>query len=293
MIVPTLRRPDALRRCVQSIADADYPADRLEVVVVDDGKLGCGAMEEAVRPVRPRVEIRLVHTPCVGPAGARNAGAKQASGEVLAFTDDDSVVHAGWLRTLCAAMGGRPRKAAGGPTLNGLPDHRWSAASLSILDIVFAYYNADPRHATFLSANNLAVAREAFEEIGGFNESYRTAEDRDFCRRWLAAGNELIYAADARVYHEDALTMGGFIQQQFGYGRGAFRFLRAAAPEGQLRVVGKFYSSMPRLISALGVAGNGAKARRAALMGELALWQAANASGFAWEALRSAVRRLV
>ena len=59
-----------------------------------------------------------------------------------------------------------------------------------------------------------------------------------------------------------------------------------------MRVIGKFYSSIPRLVAALVVSSKGTKTQRAALFGELALWQAANASGFTWEALRWAARSL-
>jgi len=278
---------------LRAIAASDYPLDRFEVIVVDDGGCGGSALDEAVRPLRGRLEIRVKKTPGLGPAGARNAGSNDAAGEVLAFIDDDCLVDSGWIRALCAAMGPSSRTAAGGRTVNGFRDNRWAASSQHITDLVYAYYNANPAHATLLTANNLAVPKEAFRDIGGFDERYHTAEDRDFCRRWLASNREAIYKPEALVSHEDAVTtFAGFSRRYFNYGRGAFRFHCAAAGDGRLveNILG-FYASMPRFLSTIADDnGNGGGKRRAGLTADLALWQAANTVGFVWEAARTAVR---
>jgi len=291
IVIPTRQRLPSLVRCLGAIAASDYPIHRLQVIVVDDGG-GGSALDGVVRSLRGRLEIRVTHTPGLGPAAARNAGSKDAAGEVLAFTDDDCLVDSGWIRTLCAAMGSSTRTAVGGRTRNGLRDNHWSATSQRIIDLVYAYYNPNPAQATFLTTNNLAVPTEAFRDLGGFDERYRTAEDRDFCRRWLASEREMIYTPEALVYHEHPLTFAGFWQQHFNYGRGAFRFRWAAANGGRARNILSFYTSMPRFISAIadGTNHDSGSNRRAGLMADLALWQAANAAGFACEAARTAVR---
>jgi GT2 family glycosyltransferase len=282
VVIPTRHRPQLLRKCLESIAECDYPHDRLEVLVGDDGD----SVNGAVDVVKGRLEADVLSTPGLGPAAARNAASRHASGTVLAFTDDDCRVDPGWLRALCSRLENAPRRAAGGHTTNSLRGNRWSAASQRIIDVVYAYYNADPDHARFLTTNNLAVPTEAFRDVGGFDESFRTAEDRDFCRRWLARGLEIAYAPDALVHHMHPLTLQAFLRQHFDYGRGAFRFHREAehAHDGQLRAVLGFYGSMPRLLRELDDNGRGGLA-------DVALWQAANAAGFVWEAARSVARR--
>jgi len=269
---------------------SDYPAGRIEVIVVDDGGDGGSVLQDAVRQLRGRFEAGVIKTSGLGPAGARNVGANQAAGEVLAFTDDDCQVDSGWIRTLCGAIVCSEETAAGGHTFNGLHNNRWSAASQHIIDLVYAYYNADPARAGFLTTNNLAVHKHAFRDVGGFDERYRTAEDRDFCRRWLARGHAMIYVPQALVAHQHALTIAGFWRQHFGYGQGAFRFLRATSSKRQIQVIRDFYTSMPRLISALAENQDGGIKPGAGLITEMALWQAANIAGFAWEAARSAQR---
>jgi GT2 family glycosyltransferase len=291
IVVPTRQRLRSLRRCLDAIATSDYPIHRIEVIVVDDGGCGGSALCDMVRPLRGRLEIHVRKTPGLGPAGARNVGSQEAAGEVLAFTDDDCRVDSGWIRTLCAAIGPSAQTAAGGRTVNGLRDNRWSAASQRIIDIVYAYYNANPRHAAFLTTNNLVVPKEAFHDLGGFDERYSTAEDRDFCRRWLASEREMIYTPEALVYHEHALTFAGFWWQHFNYGRGALQFHRAAAGEGWLQIILGFYGSMPRFIATIADDNpHGGGGGLAGLTADLVLWQAANTVGFAWEAARTAVK---
>jgi len=280
-----------LADCLESIARSDYPLDLLEVVVVDDGDAGDPRPAAAVDAVRDRLDVSLRETNGRGPSAARNLGASGARGSVLLFTDDDCRVDAEWLRSLSLSTLNAPTTAAGGRIVNRLGDNRWSTASQRVIDMVYAYYNADPARATFLASNNLAVHADAFRELGGFDERFRTAEDRDFCRRWLAAGRQLVYVPTAIVEHAHRLTGQEFVLQQFAYGRGAFHFHRTAAREGDSQAgrARGFYADVPRLarrvVQQEGTAGDGKRIARLAL--EIGGWQLANAAGFAWEAIRA------
>jgi GT2 family glycosyltransferase len=274
--------------CLQSIARSDYPLDLLDVVVVDDGADGEATAAGAVEVVLDRLDVSLLESNGRGPSAARNLGATGARGSILLFTDDDCRVDAEWVRALSLSIRDTPKTAAGGRIANRLGGNRWSTASQRVLDIVYAYYNADPARATFVASNNLAVHADAFRELGGFDERFRWAEDRDFCRRWLAAGHELIYVPTAVVQHAHRLTGQAFVRQQFAYGRGAFHFHRAAARNGdsQAERTRGFYADVPRLARRVG-AGEGT----ARLALEIGGWQLANAAGFAWEAICARVGR--
>src|SRR5579884_2504543 len=105
VVVPTYRRPDLLDRCLAALVAQDLGPQAYEIVVADDA-----ASEETGRQVerwatndRPAlryVPVRHAH----GPAAARNAGWRAARGEVIAFTDDDTVPDPGWLREGVAAL---------------------------------------------------------------------------------------------------------------------------------------------------------------------------------------------
>ena len=287
VVVPTRDRPAMLANCLASIARSDYPPELLDVIVVDDGDPDDSRAAAVVHALGDQLDVSLRETNARGPSAARNLGAGEARGSVLLFTDDDCSVDALWLRTLALSIQDTPTIAAGGRIVNQFDDNRWSTASQRVIDMVYDYYNADPARATFLASNNLAVHADAFRELGGFNEEFRWAEDRDFCRRWLWAGHELIYVRAAIVAHAHRLTPQAFVRQQFAYGRGAFHFHRTAARNGDSqagRVRGFYADGVRRLVRREGF-GAGKQIAQAAL--EIGGWQLANAAGFAWEAIRT------
>jgi cellulose synthase/poly-beta-1,6-N-acetylglucosamine synthase-like glycosyltransferase len=264
VIVPTRGRPEQLAGCLGGLRELNYPEERLEVIVMDD------------------VEGD-------GPAAMRNRGAERAGGELLAFTDDDCRPERSWLRALAGRWSEDPSAAVGGRTANGLPGNVFASASQTIVELVYAHYNrgTGPR---FFASNNLAVPADGFREVGGFDESFRTSEDREFCDRWLRHGRRLAFADDAILGHAPRMGLSAFVQRHFRYGRGAFRYHRSRSSnvaESVRRELG-FYRSLPAGVRArLANAGPQAPALGALLVA----WQLANAAGFAWEALEDAAGR--
>lgn len=237
VIVPTYNRPDQLLNCLQSLTKSDYPHDRFEVIVVDDG--GELPLDDIVALARDRIDVTLITQQKAGPATARNTGAKRAKGEILAFTDDDCAPAPEWLTTLAKGFTTAPDYAICGRTINAL-DNRYSRISQLLIDYLFFYYNSDKNKARFFTSNNFALPANQFREIGGFKTSFAlpAGEDREFCDRWLFGGYKILYAPDAVVYHYHLLTIFSFIQQHYRYGQGAFRFRQASSRDGK----GKRYS---------------------------------------------------
>ena len=222
IVVPTYNRPRLLEGCLGALAALDYPPDRFEVVVVDDG--GVQPLDAIAARGRERLHLQLVRQPNAGPAAARNRGVEAARGTWLAFTDDDCRPAADWLRALAHRLTELPGSVVGGRTVNGLDDNLCSTMSQLIQDVVYRHYNARPDDARFFAANNLAMPRALFRRLGGFDMSFTTSEDRDFCDRCVAAGVRMHYAAECIVEHRHALSFLEFCNQHFHYGRGAFRF---------------------------------------------------------------------
>jgi glycosyltransferase involved in cell wall biosynthesis len=230
VIVPTYERPAQLSRCLQSFVGLDYPRERFEIVVVDDG--GADQLDEVIARFRPALSLQLLRHEHTGPAGARNLGSRQARGEFLAFTDDDCQPDAGWLRELAHHCLAKPDQIIGGRTVNALPQNPYSETSQAIIESVYSHFNADPGDARFFASNNFAVSAELFRQLKGFAESFVTSEDREFCARWRSAGRRLSYAPSAVVYHAHDLCLRTLWRQHFGYGRGARRFHRARSFQG-------------------------------------------------------------
>lgn len=221
IIVPTYRRPERLAECLESLAALDYPRDRFEVVVVDDGSEN--PAQAIVDGFRDRLTTTFVRQQNQGPAAARNKGAKVAKGPILVFTDDDCRPDPTWLKEIVSACAGCEGAAIGGAIVNGLPDNVFSAASQVLVTYLYAHYEVG--HASqFFCSNNLAFPARRFWEIGGFDEQFThpAGEDREICERWRNAGYRAVYAPRAIVRHFHAMNVFGFLRQHFRYGEGAF-----------------------------------------------------------------------
>lgn len=278
VVVPTFARPGRLAACLRALADLDPPEGGFEVVVADDG--GGVPLDGATAPVKERLALSVVALPHRGPAAARNAGAQRARGRFLAFTDDDCLPERGWLRALEARLAGDETRVVGGRTHNGLPENPYSAASQAILDFLYARLNPLPDDARFFASNNMALARQRFEALGGFDPGFPMAagEDRDLCDRQHRAGGRLVYAPEARVEHRHDLGLRSFLRQQFDYGRGTRRYHERRAARGGHAVrlePARFYADLLRHPFR---AFSGARAWRIAVLTLLA--QAANLAGF-------------
>jgi GT2 family glycosyltransferase len=281
IIIPTYARPGQLATCLQSLARLDYPRDRFEVIVVDDGSET--PPEAVVASFCGHLDVTLLKQAHAGPAAARNTGAAHARGRFLAFTDDDCAPALDWLQSLEARFARASDCAIGGRTLNALPDNPYSTASQLLIAYLYAYYNADSDRARFFASNNLAMPADRFHAIGGFDTTYtRTAaEDREFCDRWLHHGYRMTYAPEALVYHAHALKFHSFWRQHFNYGCGAFRFRQARAQRacGRIRLEPlSFYLNL--LLYPFSQAQGWRAPLLAALLG---VSQVANAVGFLWE----------
>jgi GT2 family glycosyltransferase len=228
IIVPTYNRPERLAGFLDQLTRLDFPRERFEVVLVDDGS------EPPLQGVADRFKDRLNIT-CLrqhhgGVAKGRQAGAEAARGRFLAFTDDDCLPAPDWLRRLEAVLTAVPASAAGGRTLNGLPRNACAAATQALISYLYAHMNSEPRRARFFASNNMAMPRELYLKIGGLDTTWpMCGEDRDLCDRWTARGYPMVYVPEAMVHHLHDLNFRRFWRQHFNYGRGAYRFHKTAA----------------------------------------------------------------
>jgi glycosyltransferase involved in cell wall biosynthesis len=138
IIIPTYRRPEQIGRCLESIARLDYPRDRFELLVVDDGSPK--PPHEVIESFRHKLNAMLLTPKHGGPAAARNAGAMRAKGTYLAFTDDDCAPATDWLKTLAGHADRYSNCLFGGHTINALPENPYSRASQMSTDYLYSYF---------------------------------------------------------------------------------------------------------------------------------------------------------
>lgn len=219
VIVPTLDRAGDLDECLVALAGLDYPRDRLELIVVDDGS----ADVAAIAGVAGRHGARLlVNGDNQGPSYSRNRAAGEAAGEILAFIDSDCVASAAWLRELVAYFAWDRVGAVGGRTggyYTESPLDRYEAVA-SPLDMGrHLRLEARGSDTFYVPTCNLLVRRSVYRALGGLREDLRMGEDVDFCWRLRAQSHYLVYAPEGIVRHKHRNTLIPMLRRRAGYGR--------------------------------------------------------------------------
>jgi GT2 family glycosyltransferase len=281
VLIPTFARVEQLKACLHSLSWLVTPPELVEVIVIDDESPI--PVEQALLGFPVPFRLRVLRQERAGPAAARNLGAHEATGRYLVFTDDDCLVSPRWLEDYRERWADLPDQGLGGRVENADPNCAYSEAAQWIVDCAQAHFPSSRGSMFFIATNNLAVPRQAFLDLGGFDPTFRTSEDREFSRRWLLSGRILKRLEGATVYHDPRLSLKGFAKKHFGYGRGAFRF--HAKPAHGLE------SHAETTRSALGfyVRVFAGPLKRLLRPGQsfvlflLCIWQVANLTGFLWE----------
>lgn len=187
----------------------------LELVVVDASQ---GALDDIRRSHEWTRWVDFVPPPHVATSIAhqRNEGVRLAKGDVIVFTDSGCLPEDKWLDRLLAPLLDEgemvscgPAKATGKSVYSG--DRWWGSA--------------DAKYVTTATTINMAFRREVFDAVGGFDESFGSAEDIDFTWRVVDHGYRLRWVPDAVVRH-DWGTPARQIRRSFFYGKGTCRLLR-------------------------------------------------------------------
>ena len=278
--------------------DQTRPFGDLELIVVDDGNASRIETSDLVAQNDQSLstfQLRVIRQANSGPAAARNFGAQEAKGELLAFLDDDCLAHSSWLEKLLDKIQQYPQALIGGLSTNALHKNIFSVANQLILDIVYEHYNRDPSDAHFLASNNWLCRRDLFLKVGGFDESFRQAggEDRDFCSRWRGAGYSIVWQKEAVAEHRHFQNLSKFVNMHFRYGQGAFGFhasnVRSDPQNGNSTV--RFYLQLlPAAIRHIRCISS--RWTRGQIVGLLFIWQFFNALGFIQQALKSSLGNL-
>lgn len=229
IVIPVRDRPAELAECLRSLGALRYPPERFQVIVVDDG---------SPRPLAVPIGVRLVRLPrSAGPAAARNAGARRARAEVLAFLDSDCAADPGWLEALVPELADPEVAAAGGRVLPAR-ERTWLEryeAARSPLDLgTKPAADVGPgRPVSFLVTANLVVRRADFESAGGFDEALRWGEDVDLCWRLRRRGRRLVYQPAARVRHRHRGDLASFVTTRASYAGSEADLLRRHPDAGR------------------------------------------------------------
>jgi GT2 family glycosyltransferase len=200
-----------LHDCLGSIFDSTYP--NIEVIVVDNGSTD-GSLEEIKKDFSSSEMVVVSNESNVGPAAARNIGARKSRGELLAFLDSDTIVSPDWLESIIELMTSDSKIAVAQCKLLLKNSTRYDYAGdylsqfgilvqrvrLGDLDNGTLDYVSD-----IFSAKGAAmlVRKSVFDIVGGFDEDFFIyVEETDLCWRAWLAGYRVVFAPTSMVYHD-------------------------------------------------------------------------------------------
>lgn len=206
VVIPVRNPTVALASLLESLYLQVLPTHTdLEITVVDDGS-ACAVTMSSL-PASSCATVRVIRRhPGGNRSAARNAGARASQGSVVVFLDADCrPVTRRNIEHFCDALVTEGVSCAGGPIHGG--SHGFWGRYQNDLQLA---RQRRKRGAVELSltAANLAVRRDAFLDVGGFDEDYRGYgfEDRDLILK-LAARGKLVWLPEVAVNHEDAILL--------------------------------------------------------------------------------------
>jgi len=190
VIIPNLNSP-VIHLTLKALIAQEFESSEYEILVVGKDEPNLIFQNELVS---------FDHTDQPLWAGpARNRGVRQTRGTILAFTDGDCIPNPDWLSELSFCFDNSDVSVVGGGVEFDTKNYWTTSDNLSMF---YDYHSShSPGKRKLLPSLNLAIRREVFEVVGGFDETRIFSEDSDISIRLRKAGYDLFFQPEAIVKH--------------------------------------------------------------------------------------------
>ncbi len=185
-----------------------------EVIVVDNGS------SDATVDVVHRFPVKLLSEAKLGPSAARNRGVRDARGDLVVFADADVIPTRRWLEELTAPFSDPAVVVTGGRSVDYRPTTpaEQFAAQLGVRRLEHDFFRS---RVPYVASENMAIRRSAIEAVGGWDESFYTAEDLDLCVRLERRFDTLpVRRPQAILFRRRRSTFEALFRQAWNYGQG-------------------------------------------------------------------------
>lgn len=211
VVVCTYNGSRTIRETMERLKKLDYPD--YEIIVVNDGST------DRTADIASEYDVTLISTENNGLSHARNVGWKAASGEIVAYLDDDAYPDPHWLKFLASTFLSTPFVGVGGPNL--LPPGEGSVAEcVANAPGGPVHVLVSDREAEHIPGCNMAYRRSALEAVDGFDPRFRSAgDDVDICWSLQRNGGTIGFHPSAVVWHHPRDSVRTYLRQQQGYGK--------------------------------------------------------------------------
>lgn len=213
VIVPVYNAEKFIGKLLYRLSGQDYPAEKLEIIIVDNGSTDDTKALAAEYPFKILEENKIQSS-----YAARNKGIENAAGEVLAFTDADCQPLESWVsQGVDALIKSRADIAAG--KVEFIYSQKPTAAEI-FDSITHMQIESEVIEKGVAPTANLFVKREMFEKIGKFNSFVKSGGDMQWTAKAAKAGFKLIYSSEAVVKHPSR-NLAAFLKKVIRTGAGS------------------------------------------------------------------------
>jgi len=219
VIIPVFQDKDGLLDTVNSLIAQDFSRDRYEIIIADNNsKDGTKKTAGVLQEQYPRL-IKVVHQDRIqGSYAARNAGVKEAKGDICCFIDADMKADADYLTNVSRHF-------------NEDEELMYLGCNIAILgngDTISAHMNRKYgfkvkryfEKSNFVVTACLSVRKKIFEQVGYFDDRLESGGDKEFGQRVYATGFKQYYDHDLILYHPSRLTYASMLKKYKRIARG-------------------------------------------------------------------------
>lgn len=208
VVIPVKNGRRTIGRCLEAAMASQF--EDFEVVVADDG-----STDDTAEIVAKFPSVRLLRLTHRGAAGARNAGAAAATGEILFFIDADCLLEPDAIANAARAMQGADEKlVVGGTYTLAAPDENFFGKFQS----AFIHHSETkyPERPDYIASHALVIRRKTFEATGGFPQQFMPIiEDVEYAHRLRRTGHRLVMDASILVRHVFLFNLKGSLRNAF------------------------------------------------------------------------------
>src|SRR5262249_33064608 len=222
IVIPCRNETRFIRACLGSIVSNDYPADSLEVLVVD------GMSTDDTRGIvaelaRAHACIKLLDNPKHVTPSALNIGIREARGEIIIRMDAHSEYPAHYISKCVEQLTLTRADVVGGP-INSRPIRDTLMANTIALATSHPFGGGNSKFRTSSQAAYVdtvpfgAYRREVFERVGFFDERLVRNQDNEFSSRIIQSGGKIYLTPELTAFYHNQDTFAGFVRQAFRTG---------------------------------------------------------------------------